>query len=818
MTELNKIETQKKFSDQLLTYYYVAISYWWIFLIFFIVIVFLYYFLKRYEYDYYSVNTSVLVNTQNYNPEFIAGGLVLESRSNLDNEIAKIKSYNLVYKAILNANIRVLYYEARKFGYEPELYKNTPFIVVIIDSSKNFIGTKNYVYIIDSFRYEIRFGKNKEKKILTFNQVYEDDLFSFKIIRNHGVFNKNVFGKTYYFTFLEPSSYAKYIQQILNVQLYSTQSTLLWIWIVDKNVERNIDLINAIVDVYIEENIKRKNYTARKTIEFIDYQIGQFSDSLRISEMQLQKFKLSVPTIDLKKDGNKIYEELLKLEGDKKKLLLQKKYYTFLKEELDKEGDISFFYPSLLGIEDVFLEKILSEYSSKKLNYDIFKSNVDSQLNIAANKQKIVELSKLKGLIAKYLNDAIDVLNNKLSDIDRNIKKIESDISALPEKEREYIQINRKFELNNQIYTFLLQRRMEASITLASNEPDVYVVDRASWGTVQYKGRRGGMSFTKLMVIGILFSIGLIVLLELAKVRIDNLSEVEFFANIPILSAVPFNYRDNNLPVVKHPNSSISEAFRRLRTNILYYFQKPKGNVIILTSMISGEGKSFISANLAASFANLNKKTLLICFDLRKPKIEEFFPFLAKKPGFTHFYLDQKTLKEIIFRYEEKNFDNLFLMSNGDIPPFPAEMIESEKTKELITKLKEEFDVIVIDTPPVGIVADALSLLDLADIFLYVVREAYTFKNSIKIINQIVLDRNIKKAGIIYNGLKKYISYAQRYGYSYNYYYGKYKHNYYEIDESKDNLIQKIFNFLKKIRLKKKSLPYDFKNNNRRSI
>ena len=212
--------------------------------------------------------------------------------------------------------------------------------------------------------------------------------------------------------------------------------------------------------------------------------------------------------------------------------------------------------------------------------------------------------------------------------------------------------------------------------------------------------------------------------------------------------------------------------------------------------MISGEGKSFIAANLASILAISNKKTLLVGFDLRKPRLTDIFPKYKKNYGYVDYFLGNCDLDEIII---ETQYKNLFLTISGTIPPFPAEILDSDKTKDFIKKCSDIYDFVIVDTPPVGIVSDALLLAPLSSVFFYVIRESYSYKSSMKIINEIVNERGIKNAALIYNGFKKHIHYGKKYGYGYGYYKGD---GYYEQDEE-EGANSKMFNRIKKLFRKK---------------
>lgn len=789
--------TQQTIIDQIIKYILIARKYWYLLVIAIIVSFAIFKYKKKFVYNLYSINTTVLVNNQTSNPERIAGGIIFENRSNLDNEIAKIKSFNYIFKAINKANFRIFYFLDNTYGYDPELYKQCPFEVIEVDCSKNQLSERIYLTIIDNNQFELYLRGQKDKFLYKFGELVEQQSFSFIVNKRVDRFSNNNIGKKYYFIFRDSISLAQELQNAINIKPYSTNSSLLWIWIIDKNIDKNIDFLNALTLVYSEESISNKNQTAQKTIKFIDSQIGQFSDSLKNAEDVLQQFKM-LNRSELSNEGKKLYDMLSEFDSQKKQLLIKKQFYEFIYKEINTTNEISFTSPSILGFEDVILERQLEQYTQTLIDLKILNLSVNPSSDIAPNKQKSLELENRKNSIIKHIAEVIKYTQFQIDEANKNISQIEQKLYFLPATERQYLQINRKFALNNEIYTLLLKRRMEASITMASNEPDVMVLDKASYASTQYKGTQGGWSFSKVSIFAIIISIGIIFVLEIMKVRVENISEIENKSTIPILGNISFNYKNTNLPVNEYHSSSITESFRSLRTNLAYYLANKKGNIIIISSMISGEGKSFIAANLASILAISSKKTLLVGFDLRKPRLTDIFPKYKKNYGYVEYFLGNCSFDEIIINTD---YENLYLTISGTIPPFPAEILDSDKTKEFLKKCSEDFDFVIVDTPPVGIISDALLLAPLSSVFFYVIRENYSFKSSMKIINEIVNERGIKNAALIYNGFKKHISYGKRYGYGYGY--GYYKGDgYYEQDEE-EGTNSKMLNRIKKLFRKK---------------
>lgn len=787
---MNEKQTQSG-SDQIRRYLYLTLQYWYLFIIAIIISIILYFVLNKYAYTNYEVHTIILVNSQQSNPELVAGGLVLENRNNLDNEIGKLKSYDLIYKAVEKVGFRVFYFQDNNFGYDPELYGNSPFIVVEDTSKTQINDYKIKVKILNDSSLELSLPKTNYHKKINFGENFSYNEFSFKIIKNPEFFNSSCYNSKYYFYFEDKVTITKNFQKNIKIQLETEQSTLLWIWIIDKNISKNIDFLNALTQIYIEASILNKNQIAQKTIEFIDNQLNSFSDSLKSSEDLLQIFKQQY-NIDLTKGSADLMEQMKQYDSDKKQLTLKRDYYQFMLSEIEKNNNVNITSPSFLGFDDAILDKYLETLAESIRQQKILNYSVSTESQLPPNIIKKMEISDLEKTIEQHIREVIKYTNEGISEINKNIDEITKKLNSLPSAERQYIQINRKFDLNNQIYTFLLQRRMEAGITLASNMPDAKVVEIARQETSSFSGREGGVSLSKLMIIAIFIVVFVIFILEFFKNKIEDKLDVENHTNLPIIGNISYNYRSKELPTLLFPKSSITETFRTLRTNIGYSLIDSKKNIIIVTSMMSGEGKSFIAANLACILAVGNKKTLLIGFDLRKPRLQKLFDEMDYNKGFTNYLLGEITKQELI---KPTSNPNLFITFAGTIPPFPSEILDSQKTKDFLTEISKDFDYIILDTPPVGIVSDALLLAPFSALFLYVVREKYSFKNSLKIINNIVVQNKINNAAIIYNGIESSVRYGIKYGYGYGYGY-TYGNGYYEDDSDleQQRTILKKFN------------------------
>jgi capsular exopolysaccharide synthesis family protein len=344
------------------------------------------------------------------------------------------------------------------------------------------------------------------------------------------------------------------------------------------------------------------------------------------------------------------------------------------------------------------------------------------------------------------------------------MNKASGQIAQMPKTELQLRGVERKFDLNEAIYTFLLQKRSEAQIARASSLPDYEIVDSAVIPTSRMVSPKKKLNYILALFLGLLIPTSFIMLKDFLNNRILETDEIEKYTKIPILGKIFHNFHRSKMVVNDHPNSSVTESFRAVRTNFQFFSEGGKRQVLLLTSSTSSEGKSFCSLNIASVFALNGHKTVLMEFDLRRPKLHQIFNS-SNIIGISSYLIDKAIIEDIIL---PTNIENLDLISDGPAAPNPAELINSERTGELIDKLKEMYDYIIIDSAPSGILAETLLLMKHADLNIFVVRLEYsmkeTFKNAIKTIENnkfnnisiLINDLNVKREAYKYGYTTKY--------------------------------------------------------------
>ena len=562
------------------------------------------------------------------------------------------------------------------------------------------------------------------------------------------------------------NQYARSIQ----VRPLDKNSTILELAIETNLPAKGRDYLNALMEAYLDNELAQKNLTASNTMNFIDAQLIDLADSLNYIENRLETFRSANRIYDISAEGSAVFSRLADLDRELAQEKLKREYYRNLQNYLVKEDYNEIIVPSGLGIEDPILNNLIANL-----------------LELQNQKASLMTTQKEASPAVREVNRKLEDLNNSIrellvnvdenaafliGDLERRTLQIEQQFSRLPAKEQNLLRIQRDYAFSEGIYTFLAQKRAEAAITKASNTPANKIIEYAlaSGTPISPKPMRNyAMAFSLGMLIPLLFVLGKVYLSD----KVKDIKELEKKSRIPILASVAFRKLYSNMVVFEDRNSGITEAFRSLRANMNFVLPKEQSAVILLTSNTSGEGKTFCSMNLASVYALSGKRTLLVGGDMRKPKIAKDFE-LKNDKGLSNYLSGQQDDWGILIK--ETAYENLSVLLSGPVPPNPSELIGNGRINKLLEELKASFDVIILDTPPIGLVSETLELFPLVDAVFFVVRYDYTLKSGIEHINQLKAAQKLNQAYIIFNAVdEKEMQYNYGYGYGYGYggYYGE---------------------------------------------
>lgn len=723
------------------------------------------------------------------NERFQSIELVNET-TNLDNELGKMHSFPLIKTALTELNFETsLHILESPFNIKPlqklpyrvsrEIYKEAPFEVNFYRSHKQLLDTKFFVSILSDSTYKLEIkGENantynyidnkiKDKikkihrtKIYKFGEIVESEYYKFYLDLKAN--NFRVLPKTsrIYFRFHHMDYLTLYYLKNLQIEPSSPTSSLVNISITGNHYQKITEFLNQLAQVYINKDLENKNRQAKSTINFIENQISDVASSLNYTGSSLERFRSQNRIVDLDFQGQMLYETLNQLESDKASMLTQKKYYIQIKNYIQKNKVSELMAPSSMNVNDPILNNLISRLT--ELNSDRITNGSVNQKNVyqeSLNKR----IENLKKTILENVSTSLKNIDISLEDINYRINKLTSDLSELPATELQLQSLQRRFELNDEIYTYLLTERAEAQIAQASNFPSYEIIDPAR--TLDYAkiAPKTRFNYILALLMGLLFPAAGIILGDFFNTRIRSVNDIENITNIPIISNIVHSKKDlKDLDLNANLHTLTSESIRTLRTH-LQILNNNINQTILITSSSSNEGKTFSSINLAKGYAFLNKKIILVGYDLRKPILGEILN-CSNENGVSSFLAGESNAEDIIQLTENSYLD---IITEGPLAPNPTELIASARTKELLKYLRSHYNYIIIDTPPIGIVPDSKLLMNEADINLLIVRQNKTRKN--ELINTLK-NLNNNQVANFYLVLNDFSPKTDQYNYMYRYY------------------------------------------------
>lgn len=758
------------------------LSKWYYFLIAMFIFVPLAYAYLKFTPKQYQIRASLLLKSEDPNAmsseQFLKGMELFTPKTELEDEIGILKSYSLVEQALRGLDFGISYYTKKNFV-TAERYEDAPFTVKLDSVVDQMIYMPIYIERISSTKYKV---SASGKKVSTYNFYTDkvDNVIEKVEIAGEGSTDKQFVSKNLsfrvkfndqfkpdkdtkmFFVINTLGSLVEDYQNKLNIEPIALESNIVEIGVKGRVVEKEIKFLDKLLEVYLANELHKKNQLGLKTIQFIDNQLLGVSDTLRQVEGSLELFRSRNNILDINSTANNLTSNLDKVEEERATLEMKLKYYSFLANSLKKEGAISeIVVPSALGLEDPVLNNLLLDLS--KLYQERTGYNYNAKENNPLIEIVDLKIKNARKTITENVNNMIEVTSIALTDVNNRIFKIQKNLNALPKNERELVKIQRSFEFNDNVYNYLLEKRAEAGIAIASNSIQKSIVDRP------YLLGDGPVSPNSKIIYGIALFLGLagtvafIIIKDFLNDNIVTHEDVEKNTKIPFIGTITHGNKREQGTIIAHARSPIGESFRSLRVNLQYLTLGKNANVIGITSSRESEGKTFCSVNLAAAMAHSGRKTILIDTDMRRPKVASYFQ-LKNKKGLSNFLIGDCSMKEIINNTENKGFD---VIGSGPIPPNPIDLIGHPRMEELITFLKQNYSTIILDSPPIGYVSEYIILMKYTDANIYVVRSDYTNRNSLAKINKLYERKKINNVSILLNDVKT----SKRTGYGYGYEY-----------------------------------------------
>ncbi|TAH26700.1 MAG: polysaccharide biosynthesis tyrosine autokinase [Cytophagales bacterium] len=766
-------------------------------------------YIKFYTEPVYRVSAYLLAKDESATIKGIGATSSYGSSKNLSNEIAIIRSFDVVWKVMEELDFGISYYHKGKFNTK-EFYHNSP-IKVVLDSNSyqianapfyiTFLGENKYKlesYINSNLAYDVKTDKSLESttniyinEIIEFGVPYKNKNIGFTVFVQNPYFVQN--DTKLFFTINDRTNLTLIYKNKLNITQQSKESSLLELSTSGPLLQKDIEFINKTCETYVQYGLDEKTLQASKTINFIDEQLESISRYLKNADEQMESFRTKNKIADVDKSTKLAYTKLEGLETQKASIQLNIKYYHYILDYIQSNKDFkAIVAPSAIGIGDPLLSNLIGQLISLKTERIAIESSSTKKNPVLQNLDE--RISNVKQTLEENLKNIISGTELTLKDLNFRISEIEEKLEILPQTERLYLEVQRKYNLNDNLYTYLLEKRAEAAISRASSTPDARILDKARLQTSPQIAPKTNLIYTAFFMIILIIPIIIIIVNDFLNNKIMSKSDLESITDLPILGIIGHSKIKSNLAVYDKPKSGIAEAFRSIRINLNYLLPDKVKKVVTITSSISGEGKTFCSINLASILSLSGYKTILIGADLRKPKIFDDFGFNNLK-GMSNYLAGRAQLEDII---NTSKFDNLDVLLSGPVPPNPAELLNNQRMDTLIEELKLKYDYIVIDTPPIGLVADCFILMKYSDINIYIVRHGYTETRLLEKVDSMYEEGKISNMNIIINDL---IDTDAKYGYGYEYGYGYYNgYGYYE--EDNDSMLKKAKEWIQKLRNK----------------
>lgn len=712
----------------------------------------------------------------------------VSSSSNVDNEIEVLRSKSLAREVVNNLGLFVTYMDEDEFP-SKELYHTSPVLVSLTHQEADKLPGRMEINMIlqptGALGVQITVGeKEYQKQFDKLPAVFPTDEGTIAFFANNDTLSavcpENITKERHITAFINrPFSVLKEYVSSLSIAPTSKTTSVVVISLENTNTRRGRDYINKLLEMYNINANNDKNEEAQKTAEFIDERIGIISKELGSTEQDLENFKRSAGITDLSSEaqialtGNAEYE--------KKRVENQTQINLVMDLQRYMKGNEYEVLPSNIGLQDAASAGAIDRYNQMLVERKrLLRTSTENNPTII---NLDTSIRAMRTNVQATLDATLKGLQITKEDLAREASRYSRRINDAPTQERQFVSIARQQEIKSGLYLMLLQKREENAITLAATANNAKIIDEALADDNPISPKKT-IVYLAALVLGVGLPVGVIYLIGLTKFKIEGRADVEKLTSLPVVGDIPLaDEKTGSIAVFENQNNLMSETFRNVRTNLQFMLENGK-NVILVTSTISGEGKSFISANLAISLSLLGKKVVIVGLDIRKPGLNKVFNIPKKEHGITQ-YLTNTTANLMDFVQPSDINKNLFILPGGTVPPNPTELLARGGLEKAIETLKANFDYVILDTAPVGMVTDTLLIGRVADLSVYVCRADYTHKAEFTLINELAennklpnlciavngLDLNSRKYGYYYGYGKygKYYGYGKRYGYGYGY-------------------------------------------------
>ena len=744
----------------------------------------------------YNISATVLIKDEkkgggaNMSSELEKMGLngFVSSSSNIENEIEVLKSRTLAREVVSSLGLFVTYMDEDKFP-NKELYRTSPVLVSLTPQEADRLPQTMEIDMLlqpaGAMDVQVKVGKKEYRKHLEkLPAVFPTDEGTVAFFANNDTLSslrpESVTTERHITAYINrPFAVAKGYAGSLLITPTSKATSVVTVSLKNSNTQRGKDYIDKLLEMYNINANNDKNEVAQRTGEFIDERIDIISKELGSTERDLENFKRSAGITDLTSEaqialtGNAEYEKKRVENQTQINLVMDLKKYL--------QGSGYEVLPANVGLQDAGVAGAIDRYNEMVAERKrLLRTSTESNPAIV---NLTTSICAMRSNIQTTLDATLKGLEITKADLIREASRYSRRISDAPTQERHFVSIARQQEIKSGLYLMLLQKREENAIVLAAIANNAKIIDEAQADSTPISPKRMTI-YLAALVFGIGIPVGVIYLIGLTKFKIEGRADVEKLTSLPVVGDIPLaDEKTGAIAVFENQNNLMSETFRNVRTNLQFMLENGK-NVILVTSTVSGEGKSFISANLAISLSLLGKKVVIVGLDIRKPGLNKVFNLPKKEYGITQFLTNSTVNLMDLVHHSDIN-KNLYILPGGTVPPNPTELLARDGLEKAVEILRKNFDYVILDTAPVGMVTDTLLIGRVADLSVYVCRADYTRKTEFTLINELAENNKLPNLCIVINGLdlqkKKYGyyygygKYGKYYGYGKHYGYGEYK-------------------------------------------
>jgi len=692
----------------------------------------------------------------------------------LTNQIRVLKSHDLISNTLDKLDFQISYFIVGRVKTTeiPYIDAFNVDIKLIEGEGADLFGVPFDIKILDKETFSLRYDNGLDTEVRTHN-FNEDVVTNDYILRvdlnkllSDDTFNK-LKDNDYQFVVNSKRHLIRKYKKALEIT-NEEGTSILEISVNDHLGSKAKMFLDSLSETYIDYTIQSQIELNENTLDYIDRQLEGITYILDSIETNLEGYKESNDILDLSREQSEFFEKLLNYEAEKRELQLRSETLNSLETYLTEKTDERLLPPAMYIVNDDFLQSSLKELYNLEVQRS--QASFDVKETSPGSGRIANTIQSLRSNILVYINNLRTAISDRISDVNKEIAYYESLLRKLPQSQREMINIQRNLDVNEKMYVYLLEKKANTIIARAAIVPEVSVIEIAR--NVGVVGPQKAKTIYYFIAIGLLLGLGVSFLRSVFFDRIQNTRELKQITNLPIMGSVPESHDTDaeRLIVTKNFRSNIAESFRSIRANLQYFLDKKESKVLLFTSLHPGEGKTFCSINTAAIIASANKKVLLIDFDMHKPKVHLSLELKSEK-GLSTYISGRDELKDIIL---ESGIENLDVIPAGPIPPNASELVLSEKVESMLAELKEHYQYVIIDTPPIMLISDSMVLMRLVNLGIFVMNTEKATKGGVRQLEEIVQSSNLEHTSIILNNVKssKWKYYSSKYGYRYGYGYG----------------------------------------------